>query len=145
MKSTFTNFNEYFLLFPEKVQVKLEILRKIIHAQNINLEEYIGYQMPAFKYKNKPLLYFAAYKKHIGFYPLPDVLKEFESDFIERKYKFSKGAVQFPIEEDLPLDLIEKMLQFRVKEIRKNPETLHLRIPFYLYKKTTSNSKSIGD
>lgn len=119
MKNTFTNFNEYFLLFPEEVQIKLEVLRKTIHSQNSDLEEHIGYQMPAFKYKNKPLLYFAAYKKHIGFYPLPDVLKEFENDFIERKFKYSKGAVQFPVNEDLPLDLIEKITQFRMIEIEQ--------------------------
>ncbi|HEX7868829.1 MAG TPA: DUF1801 domain-containing protein [Chryseobacterium sp.] len=119
LKNTFTNFNEYFLLFPEDVQIKLEILRKTIHSQNPDLEEYIGYQMPAFKYKNKPLLYFAGYKKHIGFYPLPDVLKEFESDFIERKFKYSKGAVQFPLNEELPLDLIKKMVIFRISEINK--------------------------
>lgn len=119
MKNTFTNFNEYFLLFPEEIQIKLEILRKTIHTQNPDLEEYIGYQMPAFKYKNKPLLYFAAYKKHIGFYPLPDVLKEFENDFIERKFRYSKGAVQFPLNEELPLDLIEKMVIFRISEIDK--------------------------
>lgn len=119
MKDTFTNFNEYFLLFPEEVQLKMETLRKAIHSQNPDLEEYIGYQMPALKYKDKPLVYFAAYKKHIGFYPLPKAIIHFENDFIERKYKFSKGAVQFPLKEDLPLDLIEKMIQFRISEINK--------------------------
>lgn len=120
MKNTFTNFNEYFLLFPEEVQLKMEILRKAIHSQNPDLEEYIGYQMPAFKYKEKPLVYFAAYKNHIGFYPLPEAIVHFENDFIERKYKFSKGAVQFPLKEDLPLDLIEKIVQFRISEINKS-------------------------
>ncbi len=120
MKDTFTNFNEYFLLFPEEVQLKMEILRKVIHSQNPDLEEYIGYQMPAFKYKEKPLVYFAAYKNHIGFYPLPEAIVHFENDFIERKYKFSKGAVQFPLKEDLPLDLVEKIVQFRISEINKS-------------------------
>lgn len=119
MKSTFKIFEEYFLLFPEKVQIKLEILRQTIHSQNPDFEEYVSYQMPAIKYKNKPLLYFAAYKNHIGFYPLPEALKEFENDFIERKYKFSKGAVQFPLNEEMPLDLIEKIVKFRISEIDK--------------------------
>lgn len=113
----FTNFEEYFLLFPEEVQIKLELLRKTIQSPNLDFEECISYQMPAFKYKNKPLVYFAAYKNHIGFYPLPEALKEFENDFIERKYKYSKGAVQFPLKEDLPLALIEEIIQFRMKEI----------------------------
>ena len=120
MKDTFTNFNEYFLLFPEEVQLKMEILRKAIHSQNSDFEECISYQMPAFKYKKKPLVYFAAYKNHIGFYPLPEAIVHFENDFIERKYKFSKGAVQFPLKEDLPLDLIEKIIQFRISEINKS-------------------------
>ena len=120
MKDTFTNFNEYFLLFPEEVQLKMEILRKAIHSQNPDLKEYIGYQMPAFKYKEKPLVYFAAYKNHIGFYPLPEAIVHFENDFIKRKYKFSKGAVQFPLKKDLPLDLVEKIIQFRISEINKS-------------------------
>ncbi|WP_265426836.1 iron chaperone [Chryseobacterium sp. YIM B08800] len=119
MKNTFKTIDEYFLLFPEETQLKMEILRKLIHSQNTDLEEYIGYQMPAFKYKDKPLVYFAAYKNHIGFYPLPKAIVHFENDFIERKYKFSKGAVQFPLKEDLPLKLIEKMVEFRIMEINK--------------------------
>ncbi|MFL9834127.1 iron chaperone [Chryseobacterium terrae] len=117
MKNTFKNFEEYSLFFPENVQLKLEVLRKTIHSQNSDFKEYISYQMPAFKYKDKPLVYFAAYKNHIGFYPLPEALKFFENEFIRRKYKYSKGAVQFPLKEELPLDLIEKMVRFRMSEI----------------------------
>jgi len=75
--------------------------------------------MPAFRYKGKPLVYFAGYKKHIGFYPGAEGIRNFETDFKERKYKFSKGAVQFPIHEDLPLDLITKILLFKVEEIEQ--------------------------
>ena len=117
MKNTFTNFEEYLLLFPKDVQAKLETLRKTVHAQTPELEEYIGYQMPAFRYKKKPLVYYAAYKNHIGFYPASEGMKNFEKDFIERKFKFSKGAVQFPLNEDLPLDLIERMVKYKIAEI----------------------------
>lgn len=117
MKNTFTNFEEYFLLFPKDVQAKLEALRKTVHAQTPELDEYIGYQMPAFRYKKKPLVYFAAYKNHIGFYPASEGMKNFEKDFIERKFKFSKGAVQFPLNEDLPLDLVERMVKYKIAEI----------------------------
>lgn len=120
MKNIFKAIDEYFLLFPEETQLKMEILRKAIHSQNPDFEECISYQMPAFKYKDKPLVYFAAYKNHIGFYPLPKAIIHFQNDFIERKYKFSKGAVQFPLKEDLPLDLIEKIIQFRISEINKD-------------------------
>ncbi len=116
MQSTFTNIDEYIFLFSVEIQEKLQELRKAIHLQVPDLEEYIGYQMPAFRYKAKPLIYFAGYKKHIGFYPGSEGIRNFETDFKERKYKFSKGAVQFPIHEDLPLDLITKILLFRVEE-----------------------------
>lgn len=117
MENTFKNIDEYILLFPIEVQEKLLELRQAIHSQVSDLEEYIGYQMPAFRYKGKPLIYFAGYKKHIGFYPGAEGIHHFETDFKERKYKFSKGAVQFPIHETLPLNLITKILLFRVKEI----------------------------
>ncbi|MFC3159882.1 Uncharacterized conserved protein YdhG, YjbR/CyaY-like superfamily, DUF1801 family [Chryseobacterium arachidis] len=116
MKNTFKNIDEYILLFPE-VQEKLKELRKIILAQNSDIEEYIGYQMPAFRYKKKPLIYFAGYKKHIGLYPGAEGIKTFEKYFMEKGYKFSKGAVQFPLDKDLPLDLIKSIVEFRLTEI----------------------------
>ncbi|WP_121486575.1 iron chaperone [Chryseobacterium sp. 7] len=119
MKNTFKNIDEYILLFPMEVQEKLLELRKAIHSQASDLEEYIGYQMPAFRYKGKPMIYFAGYKKHIGLYPGAEGISHFEADFNERKYKFSKGAVQFPITEELPLDLIHKMVRFKIEEIEQ--------------------------
>ncbi|PKF75303.1 iron chaperone [Chryseobacterium sp. PMSZPI] len=119
MKNTFKNIDDYILLFPANIQEKLLELRKAIHAQVPDLEEYIGYQMPAFKYRGKPLVYFAGYKKHIGFYPGADGIKNFEKDFEKSDYKFSKGAVQFPITEDLPLKLIRKIVQFKVEKIEQ--------------------------
>ncbi len=116
MKNTFTNIDEYILLFPIEVQEKLLVLRKAVHSHVANLEEYIGYQMPAFRYKGKPLIYFAGYKKHIGFYPGAEGIRNFEKDFEERQYKYSKGAVQFPLTEDLPYDLIRKIILFKVEE-----------------------------
>ncbi len=117
MESSFKTIDEYILLFPEDVQKKLYDLRRTIHDQHSGIEEYIGYQMPAFRYKGKPLVYFAAYKKHIGLYPEAEAIVRFENDFIKRKYKFSKGAVQFPINEGLPSELIISIVQFRIKEI----------------------------
>ncbi len=117
MKNTFENIDDYILMFPEDVQEKLQEIRKTIHSQNPEIEEYIGYQMPAFKYKKKPLVYFAGYKKHIGFYPGAEGIRSFETDFKERNYKFSKGAVQFPVNDEVPVDLINKMVKFRMEEI----------------------------
>ncbi|WP_066435243.1 iron chaperone [Chryseobacterium sp. CCH4-E10] len=117
MKNTFKNIDEYILLFPE-IEDKLKAIRKIIDAQDAGIEEYIGYQMPAFRYKSKPLVYFAGYKKHIGFYPGAAGIKKFEHEFTTRNYKFSKGAVQFPINEKLPEDLIREIVYFRMEEIK---------------------------
>ena len=75
--------------------------------------------MPAFK-QQKMLVYFAAYKKHIGFYPTSSGIKTFEKDFIN--YKWSKGAVQFPIDKPLPLKLISEIVAFRVKETTLNSD-----------------------
>ncbi|MBB4806803.1 uncharacterized protein YdhG (YjbR/CyaY superfamily) [Chryseobacterium defluvii] len=123
MKNTFKNIDEYIMLFLEEVQEKLLQLRQTIHSQHPDIEEYIGYQMPAFRYKGKPLVYFAGYKKHIGFYPASDGIKNFEKDFIERNYKFSKGAVQLPLDEELPVELINTIIRFKISEIdQKNPE-----------------------
>ncbi|EJL70796.1 iron chaperone [Chryseobacterium populi] len=119
MKTAFKTIDEYILLFPEEVQEKMDQMRAAIHSEETDITEYIGYQMPAFKYKDKPLIYFAGYKKHIGFYPGAEGIKNFEKDFIAACYKFSKGAVQFPVTEKLPLELIKKMVRFRILEIEK--------------------------
>ncbi|WP_228445115.1 DUF1801 domain-containing protein [Chryseobacterium shandongense] len=81
MKNTFKNTDEYILLFPE-IEDKLKAIRKIIHAQDAEIEEYIGYQMPAFRYKSKPLVYFAGYKKHIGFIPERQELKNLNTNLL---------------------------------------------------------------
>ncbi|MCS3530087.1 iron chaperone [Chryseobacterium sp. JUb7] len=117
MKNTFKNIDEYLLLFSEDIRKKLKALRQNIHRHDSEIEEYIGYQMPAFRYRGKPLIYFAGYKKHIGFYPGAEGIKNFEKDFLEKKYKFSKGAVQFPVNGELPIDLIDKIIKFRMAEI----------------------------
>ncbi|MFZ4930545.1 iron chaperone [Chryseobacterium sp. Mn2064] len=119
MKNTFKNIDEYILLFPQEVQKKLTELRQFIHSLSPGFEEYIGYQMPAFRYKGKPLIYFAGYKNHIGFYPGAEGIKNFENDFKEKEYKFSKGAVQFPIHDNLPLELAGRIIQFRMNEIEQ--------------------------
>ncbi|WP_307270641.1 iron chaperone [Chryseobacterium sp. W4I1] len=117
MKNTFKNINEYILLFPDEVQQKLIELRETIHSEITGLEEYIGYQMPTFRYRGKPLVYFAGYKKHIGFYPGAEDIKAFEKDFVKNQYKFSKGAVQFPADQNIPAELVRKIVQFRAHEI----------------------------
>jgi uncharacterized protein YdhG (YjbR/CyaY superfamily) len=107
------NIDEYIAVFPKNVQEILQQLRATIHKAAPKAEEMISYNMPAFKL-NGMLVYFAAYKNHIGFYPTASGIRVFKNEISE--YKNSKGAVQFPIDKPLPIVLISKMVKFRVKE-----------------------------
>jgi uncharacterized protein YdhG (YjbR/CyaY superfamily) len=114
----------YIKQFPENVQIQLSKLREIIIHAAPNVTEIISYKMPAYK-QYECLVYFAAYKNHIGFYPTADGIKAFEKEF--NNYKFSKGAVQFPIDEPLPQDLIVRMVKYRLaasiaKQENKKPK-----------------------
>jgi len=112
--------DEFLSYYPEEVQEKLESLRSTIKKAAPKAIETISYNIPAYK-QTKVLVYFAAYKNHIGFYPTSSGIREFINQL--SKYKVSKGAVQFPIDQPLPLGLIAKIVRFRVKEdtIGTNP------------------------
>lgn len=112
MKDTIQTVDEYIQSFPKKTQVHLKAIRKIIKATAPEAEEQIAYKMPAYKLNKKPLVYFAGYEKHIGFYATPSGHSKFEKAL--SKYKQGKGSVQFPIDEAMPLDLIKKIVAFRV-------------------------------
>ncbi|MFN3841487.1 MAG: iron chaperone [Cyclobacteriaceae bacterium] len=109
----FKDIDSYIQTFPKDVQALLQQLRKTIQKAAPQAEEAISYQMPTFKL-NGNLVHFAAYKNHIGFYPAPSGLTEFQKEI--SKYKHSKGAVQFPLDQPLPLRLITQIVKFRVKE-----------------------------
>lgn len=109
----FKNIDAYISEYPENVRVILEELRITIKRAAPKAEEVISYQMPAFKYKGM-LVYFAAYKNHIGFYPTASGIAAFKKEL--SVYKGAKGSVQFPIDEKLPLSLISKIVKLRVKE-----------------------------
>jgi uncharacterized protein YdhG (YjbR/CyaY superfamily) len=105
--------DEYIASFPPDVQELLEQIRVTIRNAAPAAEEAIVYQMPTFKL-NGNLVHFAAFKKHIGFYPTPTGIEAFKEEL--SVYKHSKGAVQFPLAQPLLLDLISRIVQFRVKE-----------------------------
>lgn len=109
----FTTIDEYHNTFPEAIQLVLQQLRKLIKQAASQAEEVISYNMPAFK-QNKVLVYYAAYKTHIGFYPTPLPIVVFKEEL--QQYQTSKGAIQFPLDEPLPAALIKKIVKFRVKE-----------------------------
>jgi uncharacterized protein YdhG (YjbR/CyaY superfamily) len=112
-KPKFRNIDEYICIASKEAQPLLEGLRLTIHKAAPDAEEVISYQMPAFK-QNGVLVFFAAWKDHIGFYPTSSGITAFKKEL--SKYKNSKGAVQFPLDKKLPLGLITKIVKYRVKE-----------------------------
>lgn len=107
------DFNDYASRFPPEVRERLDQMRAAIKAAAPDAEEQISYAMPAFKL-NGPLVYFAAFAKHIGFYATPTGHEEFKEDLA--KYRSGKGSVQFPHDEPLPLQLIRRIVKFRAAE-----------------------------
>lgn len=107
------SIDDYIKDFPKPVQALLHTMRKTIQQAAPDATEKISYGMPTF-YEAGNLVYFAAYARHIGFYPSSSGIKAFAQEF--KNYKFSKGAVQFPLDKPLPLALIKRIVRYRVKE-----------------------------
>lgn len=111
--TTVESVNAYIATFPKATRELLREMRAIIMNAAPEAEETISYRMPAYKYQGI-LVYFAAYKGHIGFYPTASGIHQFQKEIAA--YKSSKGAVQFPLDQPLPKGLITKMVKFKVKE-----------------------------
>lgn len=105
---------EYILNFPQEVQTILRNIRKLIKDNAPEAQELMAYGMPGYKTNKKPLVYFAAFKNHIGFYATPSGHNEFKKEL--SKYKHGKGSVQFSLDKPIPYELIEKIVKFRVNE-----------------------------
>ncbi len=112
-KSSFNSIDEYIATFPEDIQKILQELRATIKACAPEAQEKISYQMPTFALHGN-LVHFAAWKKHIGFYPTPSGTQAFKEEL--SIYESAKGSIQFPIDKPLPLELISRMVKFRVAE-----------------------------
>ncbi len=112
-KTNFKSIDEYIKTFPVYVQKILKQVRQTIKEAAPESEETINYQIPTFKL-NGNLVHFAAFKNHIGFYPAPSGQKAFEKEL--SVYKSGKGSVQFPLDKPIPLALIKRIVQYRVKE-----------------------------
>lgn len=108
-----TTIDQYIGGFPNDVQEVLEKVRMTIHKAAPDAKEKISYSMPAFE-QNGIVVYFAAYKNHIGLYALPSGHSAFKEAL--SKYKSGKGSVQFPLNQPMPFDLITKIVKFRVRE-----------------------------
>ncbi|WP_210413682.1 iron chaperone [Leptospira ilyithenensis] len=109
----FKTVDEYIKSFPVDTRTLLTQMRNLIKELAPNAKEKISYNMPAYEL-NGILVYYAAYKKHFGFYPTSNVIETFKNELTS--YKFSKGAIQFPLDKPLPKGLITKIVKYRVKE-----------------------------
>lgn len=107
------DIDSYIAQFPPDVQKLLQDVRSVIRKAAPGATEAISYQMPTFKL-NGNLVHFAAFKKHIGLYPAPSGIAAFAPEL--SRYIHAKGSVQFPLDEPLPLDVIERIVAFRVAE-----------------------------
>lgn len=104
----------YISQFPEEVQAVLYKVRQLIKTCAPEAEEKMAYGMPGYKTHGKPLVYFAGYANHVGLYATPSGHAEFKEAL--SKYKQGKGSVQFPLDQPMPFDLIERIVTFRVAE-----------------------------
>jgi len=107
------DIDEYIAGFPKEIQEILEKVRRTIRNAAPDAEEAIKYQIPTFVLKGN-LVHFAAFKNHIGFYPAPRGIEEFKEELAA--YKGAKGSVQFPLDQPIPFDLIDRIVRFRVKD-----------------------------
>jgi uncharacterized protein YdhG (YjbR/CyaY superfamily) len=112
-KAGFSSIDAYIATFPPEIQARLEALRATIRAAAPAAEEKISYQMPTFALHGN-LVHFAAFKHHIGFYPAPSGIEAFQEEIAP--YAHAKGSLRFPLDQPLPLDLVRRIVEFRVAE-----------------------------
>lgn len=115
-KKQITTIDEYIDGYPQKVKDILTKIRKIIQEAAPEAKEAISYQMPTFKW-NGNLIHFAGFKNHIGLYPTPSGIESFKEEIAP--YRSGKGSIQFPLDQEIPYDLIQKIVLYRVKETRE--------------------------
>ncbi|WP_207535223.1 iron chaperone [Desertivirga arenae] len=112
------SIEEYISCFSEEVQTILRKIQICIQTIAPDAIQTISYGIPTFKRDNKPLVHFAAFKNHIGFYALPEGNIAFAEKL--KGYKVGKGSIQFPLNKPIPFELIEEMVQFRVEELKNS-------------------------
>jgi uncharacterized protein YdhG (YjbR/CyaY superfamily) len=112
--------DEYIAGYPKDVQEILEKIRATVREAAPDAKETINYQIPTFTLKGN-LVHFAAFNKHIGFYPTPSGIEKFKNEL--SGYESAKGSVQFPLDKPIPYDLISEIVKFRVKENLERAET----------------------
>ena len=119
-RAKFETIDAYIAAQPKEVRPALEKLRRTIKKAAPKAMETISYGMPAFKV-NAVLVYFAAFKNHIGFFPTSSPIPVFKKELSE--YETSKGTIQFPLDRPIPFDLVTKIVKFRSKELSEKEKT----------------------
>lgn len=117
MGKKYQSVDEYVADFPGETGEILKKIKRVIREVAPNAAEVISYNMPAFR-QDKILVYFAAYPKHIGFYALPSGNEAFKQKL--ENYKVGKGSIQFPLNQEMPYDLIREMVRFRLEEVNQS-------------------------
>ena len=119
-KIKFDSVDQYIAAFPEETQKMLEELRRTIEAAVPKVTETITYNMPTFELNGRRLVYFSAWKHHIGLYPVPAGDDDFQKEI--EQYRSAKSSLNFPINKPLPVKLIRKFVKYRLAESREMPE-----------------------
>lgn len=114
-KTEWRDIDHYISSLPEQVAGLANKIRAVISENAPDAVPSIAYNMPAYKYLGKPLVYFAAFTNHIGFYALPSGNDAFKAQL--SKYKTGKGSIQFPLSQPMPFDLIRDIVRYRVQEV----------------------------
>lgn len=112
--NTSKTVDEYIAMQTAEVQAILTKIRALIKRLVPDADEMISYGMPGYKLNKKPLVYFGAFKKHIGLYPTPSGIEAFRKELSE--YEGAKGSIQFPLDQPMPYDLIARIVHYRVGE-----------------------------
>ncbi|WP_030529311.1 DUF1801 domain-containing protein [Phycicoccus jejuensis] len=108
--------DEYLAGFEGEVRERLDAMRRVVREVAPDAVESMAYGMPAYKLDKKPLVYFAGFERHVGFYATPNGHEAFAEEFAA--YRQGKGSVQLPLDRPLPLGLVRRVVEFRVASIR---------------------------
>jgi uncharacterized protein YdhG (YjbR/CyaY superfamily) len=114
--ATAKSIDDYIAGFPPETQMALTQLRALIRELAPDATETISYAIPTFDLNGRHLVHFAGYAKHIGFYPIPSGIEAFREELAP--YKQGRGSVQFPLDKPMPMDLIRRIVEFRIAENR---------------------------
>lgn len=113
-RATADSVDEYIAGFPPETQTMLQELRALVKSLAPEATETISYAIPTFDLNGRHLVHFAGFARHIGFYPVPSALEAFKEEL--KPYKTGKGSAQFPLGQPLPIDLIRRIVAFRIDE-----------------------------